>query len=168
MRYLILLMAPVLLAQQDKMPAQAERGQKLFFESTKGTNCGTCHAMAGKGTAVGPDLTRLARINPRGIVTAILATRTQYVVNVQTKAGAAFPGMKVNEEGTATVYYDLSKTPPEQVKVEKADVRSVQDNASWKHPPESTGYSKEQLADIIAYIRWVGFGDTKGVSPGDL
>jgi len=32
----------------------------------------------------------------------------------------------------------------------------------------TAGYTAEQLADVIAYIRWVSYGDTKGVSPDDI
>ena len=46
-----------------------------------------------QGTAVGPDLSRLAHLNPRAIVSAIRATRTQYVQTVKLKNGKEFPGM---------------------------------------------------------------------------
>ena len=39
-------------------PAQAARGEELFFQSVKPIACGMCHSLGGKGTAVGPDLMR--------------------------------------------------------------------------------------------------------------
>ena len=51
----------VLAAEDGRpIPPQAARGRELFLQSPKGTACGTCHEMAGIGTAVGPDLSKLA------------------------------------------------------------------------------------------------------------
>lgn len=124
--------------------------------------------MKGRGTAVGPDLTRIARIPPRAIVMAIRATRTQYVQTVKLKNDETFAGMRVAQDDKTAQYYDLSKTPPELRKLERGDIASTADNATWKHPPESAGYSSEELADIIAYIRWASYGDRSGVKPADV
>jgi len=32
----------------------------------------------------------------------------------------------------------------------------------------STLISAQQLADVIAYIKWASYGDTKGVNPDDI
>jgi mono/diheme cytochrome c family protein len=149
-------------------PAQAKRGQALFVDAANDSHCGTCHALGGVGSAVGPDLSRLARVNPKGIVMAILATRTQYVLTVKLKDGSTFPGMKVAEDEKTAQYYDLSSKPPALRKLDRAEIASALDNATWKHPPESTGYSAEELADIISFIRWASFGDTRGVDPKSL
>jgi cytochrome c553 len=82
-------------ATDAKLPAQAARGQAFFFDETAARHCGSCHALAHKGTAGGPDLTRLAHLNARAIVSAIRATRTQYVQNIRLKDGTEFPGMPV-------------------------------------------------------------------------
>jgi mono/diheme cytochrome c family protein len=164
MIWLMLLLAPALLAQE---PPAAARGAALFHGTQEGS-CGTCHALGGKGTAVGPDLSRLARLNPKGIKVAILASRTQYVQNVKLKAGGSFPGMEKSKSDTGVEYYDLSQKPPALKQLTKADIDSTTDNASWKHPAESAKYTNEQLADIISYIRYASFGDKKGVTADDL
>lgn len=156
----------VLLFLQAAAPnPQIARGQELFFADGK---CGTCHALKGKGTAVGPDLKVLGRVGVRALVTAIRASRTEYVEAVKVKGGDTFPGMKAASTDPATVqYYDLSKTPPELRKIPAADV-SKSDNATWKHPPSTGGYTNQQLADIVAYIRYVAAGDRKPVDPSDV
>jgi putative heme-binding domain-containing protein len=155
-------------APEAKPPAQAGRGQTAFFDENVATHCGGCHSLAHKGTAVGPDLTRLAHLNARAIVMAVRATRTQYVQWIKLKNGKEFPGMPAaKDEGGTVQYYDLSATPPALKKLEKSEIASVGDNASWKHPPESAGYTAQQLADVIAYIKWASYGDTKGVNPAD-
>lgn len=155
----------VLLQAAAALPAQIQRGQDLF-NAEKG--CGTCHALKGHGTAVGPDLKVLGRVGVRGLVTAIRATRTEYVQTVKLKSGDSFPGMKASEDATAAAYYDLSKTPPELRKLAPADIASRTDNAIWKHPPAEGGYTNEQIADIVAYVRWASTGDKKPVDPGDV
>lgn len=149
-------------------PPQAKRGYSLFHEASGSAKCGSCHLLAGQGTAVGPDLARLARLAPRGIVTAILASRTQYVVEVRLKAGGSFPAMRVNQDATALELYDLSATPPAKRTVNRADIAAVVDNIAWKHPPESANLTREQLADVIAYIRNVSYGDKTGVKVADV
>jgi mono/diheme cytochrome c family protein len=156
----------VLLFLQASAPTpQIGRGQTLFY-AEKG--CGGCHALKGRGTAVGPDLRVLGKVGVRALVTAIRASRTEYVETIKLKVGDAFPGMKVSADATTLQYYDLSKTPPELKKFAPADVESKTDNSSWKHPPSVGGYTNEQIADIVAYIRWATAGDKKAVDPGDV
>jgi putative heme-binding domain-containing protein len=155
-------------AAESKPPAQAARGQATFFDEANATHCGTCHALKGKGTAVGPDLARLARLSPRAIAMAIQATRTQYVQAVKLKDGTEFPGMPVAHDESTVQFYDVGAKPPALRKVERKDVGSISDNANWKHFPESEGYTARQLADVIAYIKWASYGDTKAVSPNDV
>lgn len=150
------------------MPAQAKRGSKLFFETTKGLPCATCHQLEGKGTPAGPDLKNIAAASPRGMVLAILATRTAYVVELETTTGRRFPAMQHSETPEGVVYYDLSASTPKTVTLKKADIRSSRDNAKWKHPPEATGYTPEELADVIAYIRFVTRGVTQPVLAADM
>lgn len=150
------------LAQQ--MPAQAQRGEKLFFEAAGGMSCGACHAVKGKGTAVGPDLRAIAGVPPKAIKMAILSSRTQYVEEITTKAQQTFPAIKK----TDGEYYDLSKTPPELRKLAESDIASRRDNATWKHPPESAALENEKLADIIAFLKWVFLHDPRKVDPDSL
>jgi hypothetical protein len=144
---------------------QIERGQTLFFA---GNGCGTCHALKGRGTAVGPDLRVLGKVGVRAIVTAIRASRTEYVQAVKLKGQEPFPGMKVSEDTAAAQYYDLSKTPPELRKFAVADVESKTDNSTWKHPPSEGSYTNEQIADIVSFIRWAATGDRKVVDPSEV
>jgi hypothetical protein len=141
-------------AGDAKAPEQAARGQAIFFDENAVARCGSCHSLAGKGTTVGPDISRLARLSPRGIATAIRATSTQYVQTVRLKAGSAFPGIPAAKDTGKLQYYDLSSKPPVLRKFEQGEVSSTSENATWKHPPSSAGFTAHQLADVIAYIKW--------------
>jgi mono/diheme cytochrome c family protein len=156
----------LLFLQASAADKQIERGQTLFFADT---GCGTCHALKGRGTAVGPDLKVLGKVGVRALVTAIRASRTQYVETIKPKDGDPFPGIKVSSADAATVeYYDLSKTPPELRKFAPGDIESKADNSSWKHPPSVGGYTNEQLADIVAFVRWAATGSRKTVDASDV
>jgi len=155
-------------ASGPAMHAQAQRGQALFFDAAPGAACGTCHALAGKGNAVAPDLTRWARMSPRAIIVAVKASRTEYTQAVTLKAGGTFPGLKSTQDEKSISYFDLSVTPPALRQLAKADIASTADNSTWRHPPGNTDYSSAQLADIIAFIRWATYGDTKGVKEEEV
>lgn len=167
MKILVLAVAavlPVAFAQPKGDPTdQAKRGMQLFRASSKGA-CATCHQVQGTGNPVGPDLAKTASaLPPRALAMAIRATMTVYVVECKPKGSAPFPAMKTDDGN----FWDLTKNPPELKKFDKGQADTAQ-NTKWKHPPESAGYSNEELADVIAYLRWVGAGDRKAVDPDTL
>src|SRR5215813_11150136 len=120
-------------AQAASSQTQVERGESLFLEAGKG--CGSCHALKGKGTAVGPDLTGIGRLAPQAIAMAARSTVTQYVQVVKLKSGEKFPAMTGNKDEKSVVLFDLSKNPPEKKDVTPADIASTASNDVWKHPP---------------------------------
>jgi hypothetical protein len=58
--------------------------------------------------------------------------------------------------------------PPEMRKVEQADIESMKNNETWKHPPLTRGYTPQETADIIAYVKYAGNGERKKVDPEDV
>jgi mono/diheme cytochrome c family protein len=156
--------ALTLFLAQAAVPTQIERGEALFSDAARG--CAGCHALKGKGTAVGPELKDIARLSPKGIAMAIRSTVTQYVQVVKLKSGESFPAMPPKDN--ATEVYNLSKMPPIAVKATKADVASMSANNDWKHPPVAMKHTPEELADLIAYIRFAGANNRQTVSPDDV
>jgi mono/diheme cytochrome c family protein len=156
----------VLLLMQSALPPQIQRGQALFTDASKG--CVSCHALKGSGTAVGPDLKLAASLAPRAIVTMMRSTLTQYVQTVKLKKGDAFPAMPGAKDATSIELYDLSKMPPEMHKVQQSDIESMRNNETWKHPPLNRGYTAEEVADIISYVKYAGTGERKKVDPDDV
>jgi mono/diheme cytochrome c family protein len=149
---------------QTAAPTQIDRGEALFQDAARG--CTSCHALKGKGTAVGPDLKGMSRLSPKAIAMAVHSTVTQYVQVVKLKSGESFPAMPPDEKSAAV--YDLSKAPPVEHKATKADVASMSPNNGWKHPPATRKYTNEELADVIAYIRFAGANNRQAVSPDDV
>jgi putative heme-binding domain-containing protein len=161
MLWVFVLLTQAATAQQQ----QIDRGQALFLEANGG--CGNCHALKGKGTAVGPDLTGIGRLAPQAIAMAARSTVTQYVQNVKLKSDETFPAMVGNKADTVQVF-DLSKDPPQERKVDKAEIVSLSANDKWKHPPAAAKISEEKLADIVAYIRYAASGSKKAVAPEEV
>ncbi len=153
----------------DGAGAQIERGRQLFLNSPKGLPCATCHSLEGKGTAIGPDLTRLAGVvGPRGLVMTIQMTMTAYVQQISLKNGRVFPGIQKQKEGDTLDIYDLSKTPAVLLHVKSGEVSSMKENTKWSHPPTSAGYTQEELADIISYLKFAATGVSAEVAVKDL
>src|ERR1035437_7897362 len=152
---------------QAAVPSQTERGQTLFFDPQQG--CRTCHELKGKGTAVGPDLTGMRRLGPQAIAMATRSTITQYVQVVKLKSGGgSFPAMTGKKDEKSVVLVDLWKNPPEKKEVARSDIASRGSNDVGKHPPAANKIGNEQLADIVAYIKYATTGTKRAVDPADV
>jgi mono/diheme cytochrome c family protein len=145
---------------------QIARGEALFFDANNG--CASCHAMKGRGTAVGPDLRTIGQLAPAAIAMGARSTALQYVQNVKLKAGEEFPAMPGPKDEKLVQLYDLSKTPPELHKLEKDEISSMTGEAKWKHPVVVAKLTNEQMADIVAYVRWAATGSQKVVQPSEV
>jgi mono/diheme cytochrome c family protein len=154
-----------LLLAQAAVPSQTERGEAAFFDAQKG--CATCHALKGKGTAVGPDLTVIGKLPAAAISMAARSTVTQYVQVVNLKSKEKFPAYTASKDDQSVTLFDLSKTPPEKKVVAPADIASFAGNDTWKHPPAVAKIGAEQLADIVAYIKYAATGSKKAVDPSE-
>jgi putative heme-binding domain-containing protein len=153
----------------DSTGDQVQRGRQWFLHSSKGLACATCHQLEGNGNSIGPDLTRLAgAIGPRGLVMTIQMSMTAYVQQIELRNGRSFPGIQKAKTGDVLEIYDLSKKPADLLKLNAGDVVSMKQNTKWSHPPTSAGYTPEELADIIAYLKFVATGVAKQVTVSDL
>jgi mono/diheme cytochrome c family protein len=152
----------------DASTPQTQRGRELFLNSPKGLPCATCHSLEGRGNSIGPDLTRLAGVvGPRGLVMTIRMSMTAYVQQV-TAQGRTFPGIQKQKEGDTLEIFDLSRTPAVLLTLKSSEVTSMKPNTKWTHPPTSAGYTDEELADLIGYLKFAATGVTSEVLVKDL
>jgi len=152
----------------DAPSTQIQRGRELFLNSPKGLACATCHSLEGHGNSIGPDLTRLASVvGPRGLVMTIRMSMTAYVQEVSAN-GRTFPGIQKQKDGDILQIYDLSKVPAVLLELKSGDVSSMKPNTKWTHPPTSAGYTDEELADLIAYLKYAATGVAGEVAVKDL
>jgi hypothetical protein len=165
------LLGSVVLAQVKTPPpmnAQIQRGKELFLHNPSRTACGTCHEIGGVGTAIGPDLKKLASVvGPRGLVSTIQMSMTAYVQEYKIKDLGTFPGIQ-KEGSSGTQVYDLSKNPPELHEVKPGDIQSQKQNEKWGHPPAKASYTPQELADLIAWLKYAATGSVKEVKASDV
>ena len=155
----------VLMLAQATVTQQIDRGEALFFGTANG--CSSCHLLKGRGTAVGPDLRGIGRLSPAAVVMAVHSTAAQYVQDVKLKSNDTFPAMPGAKDDKTIQLYDLSKTPPELRKMDLTEIASMTNTAKWKHPPAVDKHTAQQLADIVAYIRYAATGARQPVDPAD-
>jgi mono/diheme cytochrome c family protein len=130
------------------MPAEAQKGKTLFFDALRGVNrCGTCHAMEGQGTAVGPNLATAAH-GVDAIRNGKPATIRQAVAGTE-----RMPALVVEQAADSVRFYDLTSIPPVLRTAAKGSV-TFQDGAGWRHAEVVKGYSAAELAAISAYLTW--------------
>jgi putative heme-binding domain-containing protein len=167
--FCVLLLSGSTLLAADASNAQTDRGRQWFLHSSKGMACATCHSLEGNGNAIGPDLTRLGSIiGPRGLNITINMSLTAYVQQVVLENGHSFSGLQKQKIGDVLEIYDLSKVPAVLLRLKSSEVASMKTNTKWTHPPASAGYTPQELADIIAYLKFVSTGVAKEVTVNDL
>ena len=171
---LYFVLAPALLLTAasvgDKVPPteQIQRGRELFLNSPKGVACKTCHQLAGLGTAIAPDLTTMASFGSvHSIVMTMHMKMTENVLRFKTPAGN-FPGIVKAKHGTEIEVYDLSKMPPELRTLNTNQVISMDRDEKWKHPPALANYNQQELADIVAFLKWAATGTPTAIAPADI
>ncbi|MEO7652494.1 MAG: c-type cytochrome [Bryobacteraceae bacterium] len=128
-------------------------GYALFFENNR---CGSCHSLGGRGTAVGPDVGKVAKAD---LAAAINATRSRLVRTVKLKDGETFPALMGKEDGAYVEAFDLTAPPPVKRTLERAEIVSVTPASTWSHQAAAGAYTPEQMADLIAYIRFAAAGE---------
>ena len=124
--------------------------------------------MAGVGTAVGPDLAKMASMaTPRGLVAVMQMESTTNVQEVKTAAGT-FPGIQKQKQGDEFEIWDLSQTPPVLRKLPSKDIVSMTRDQHWKHPPATAEYSSQELADIVGFLKWAATGSQREIKVADI
>lgn len=150
------------------LPAQAQRGRELFLKSQKGIACATCHEVEAQGTAIGPNLTRLAKVvGPHELTLMMLAGVKQHVVQVVSRE-AVFDGILKAKQSAEIQVWDLSQTPPVLRTLTSDQIQSMKPDPTWVHPPREAGYTLEELADIMGFLRYTASGSSKIVRPSEV
>src|SRR2546428_8294059 len=104
-------------------PPEAARGHALFFDPAR-NNCGVCHAVGGRGIAIGPDLATM-RANVIGpapttlpvkdaaeLTSQIHATRSRHVLTAKLARGEDFPALLAEQNANQVRTNDLTVSPP--------------------------------------------------------
>jgi len=136
-----------------KGPAAAARGRELFFDPAH-ENCGVCHAVGGRGIAVGPDLTGKQQI----ALSDIESTRSRHVLMAKLKNEEEFCALPGERDENQVRLYDLTLAPPVLRSFARSEVTSLVPTPAWRHIDFVRDYSRTELEAIVVYLRWAATG----------
>jgi putative heme-binding domain-containing protein len=138
-----------------KTPGDAARGEKLFLD-LKGVACVKCHAVAGQGGKVGPDLAGIAlRYKKEDLMTSILEPSKQiangYETHViTTTSGNVITGIFKGDDGDAITIMDADGKEHRILK-KNIDDRKTSPISTMPNGL-SDGMTLQDFADLIAYL----------------
>jgi mono/diheme cytochrome c family protein len=132
-----------------EMTDAAKRGKDLFFDPLRGEKrCGTCHALEGWGTAIGPNLASVK------VTAASLRNGSGKGRTAKTLDGESFPAVEGESRPGWLRVYDLTAPPP-VLRTFPAGFLTWSGSSAWKHSAATAGYSDAELTAISAYIQWL-------------
>jgi mono/diheme cytochrome c family protein len=134
---------------EKKLPAEAERGRELFFDSVRGFGrCATCHEVDGFGVPVAAPIAKIPAS------AAALRQLAASGVKTASAGGDSFPALVVSQGKIQTKVYDLTSPPPVLRTFASASI-ALNDGSSWRHANVLSAYNDGELGAILAYLREV-------------
>jgi len=150
----------------ERVPGDPMRGKELYLE--KGA-CERCHAINGRGGALGPDLTEIGlRRGARHLRESLTDPEADVPksfsvfrgdsslpenflqVRVVTKDGRRFRGARVNEDTFSIQFRDAASRIHSFFKSDLAELHKDWGKSSM--PSYRDLFSKEELDDVVAYL----------------
>ncbi|HEX7900709.1 MAG TPA: PVC-type heme-binding CxxCH protein [Planctomycetota bacterium] len=142
-------------AEDVKAPGDPAAGERLFFHP-RGPRCGLCHRVAGRGGAVGPDLSRVSRAMDRerlaeSIVEPSKEVAPEYVAwDVTTRDGDTWIG-RILRDDVATVTMLLASGQTIQVK--RADIAHRRPcQVSLMPEGLQRALTRKEFRDLLAFL----------------
>jgi hypothetical protein len=138
------------------------RGEQLFFESTRDRGCAGCHAIDGKGNAVGPDLSGSSRKGAREIFRDIVypdasVDTRQQLLRLTMKDGEKILGLKQEESPTSLRVFDLGGSPPVLRRLSKDRIQAVEPLRQSGMPARyGEIYTLRELLDLVSFLKSSG------------
>jgi putative heme-binding domain-containing protein len=132
-----------------------QRGRELFFANQKAI-CATCHAVQGKGGAIGPDLSKIGAIRtPRDLLEAIVLPSASFArgyepFNVVTHNGQVLSGIITREAADALFLVGSNRV---EVRVPRSAVETIgQGQVSIMPEGMDRQLNHQELADLIEFL----------------
>jgi putative heme-binding domain-containing protein len=138
-----------------KNAGNAEKGKQIFNDM-KGVGCVKCHAVAGVGAKIGPDLVGIGSKYPREeLIRSVLepsnrVAESYAVTNIVTDAGQVLSGLVQSENETEL---DLVDAAGKVTKIKKSEIEE-RNKTSVSLMPNGLkdGLTLADFADVIAYL----------------
>jgi putative heme-binding domain-containing protein len=136
------------------LTGDAGRGEKLFWSMA--LECGRCHKIGSRGTAVGPDLSAIGKLRSRDdLLESILEPsrriEPKYAAYIaQTADGRSFTGLLVRRDEKAVVLRDGQN---KEIVLAARDVEVLQPSRLSLMPDgQLAGLTAQQAADLLEYL----------------
>ena len=155
-------------ADASAVTGDADRGHDLFWA---GGDCASCHIVAGRGTAVGPELTiiglrrgadylREALSAPAArLPVARSGSRSGFFeylpVRIVTHDGDIYNGMRMNEDSFTIQLMTVSGA---FVSLAKSEVAEMEKRVGHSLMPVARDLSEDDVEDLVAYLTTLGRG----------
>ena len=130
------------------------RGEKLFWSKT--LNCGSCHIIGERGTALGPDLSAIGKLRGReDLLESILEPsrriEPKYAAYIaQTADGRSLTGLLVRRDERAVVLRDSQN---KEIVLAAKDIELLQPARRSLMPDgQLAGLTAQEAADLLAYL----------------
>jgi putative heme-binding domain-containing protein len=135
----------------------ATSGERLFAATTAGgVGCATCHAVAGKGGSVGPDLSGVgAKYSRRDLAESVLypskSVREGYQqVIVRTKSGQTYAGPVKAETNDELTIHEADGTLR---RVPRSEIAARKDSGLSPMPEGlHAGLTPQEFTDLVSYL----------------
>ena len=137
----------------------AEAGKALFFDPAQAKSCRACHAFAGEGALIGPDLSKIGNKPAREIFLSIIFPReakdSRYRTTTLTlKSGDKVVGIKKEEDADSIQIYDIAELPAVLRTIQKSDVAKAETAAESSMPGDYAAiYTIKQILDIVTFLK---------------
>ncbi len=136
----------------ETVPGDVAAGEKVFWG--KGA-CGQCHRVGGKGSGIGPDLTRAGRQRSLKYLRSSVMTPDSDItpgygtVKVVQKDGKTISGVERSIDNFSVQLMDLSGKYHSFV---REDVISIARESRSLMPSYGTVFSESEMNDLLAYL----------------
>lgn len=139
---------------QALVAGDAVKGRELFF--SRAAACSTCHAISGKGSRVGPDLSKIGAIRRRrDLVEAVMFPSASFARgynswSIITEDGRVRSGLITRETADALTLKQSNLT---EVRIPRSEIDQMTPSQTSIMPEGlSHRLSDQQLSDLVAYL----------------
>ncbi|MDE2784483.1 MAG: c-type cytochrome [Gemmatimonadota bacterium] len=155
-------------ADGAEVTGDASRGHDLFWEAG---DCASCHIVDGRGTAVGPELTRIGLRRGADYLREALSAPAaklpvarsgarsgffEYLpVRIVTHGGDIYNGMRMNEDAFTIQLMTVSGA---FVSLRKGEIAEMERRTGHSFMPVAENLGEDDVEDLVAYLTTLGRG----------
>jgi putative heme-binding domain-containing protein len=136
------------------LTGDARRGEELFW--SKAVNCGSCHQVGGRGTALGPDLSSIAKLRSReelleSILEPSRRVEPKYAAYTAHLADGRFlSGLLLKRDASEVVLRDAQN---KEIAVAANNVEDLRPSRTSLMPDAQVAdLTAQQAADLLEYL----------------